>query len=100
MSELECNKNENEDDITEEPAIPNFKKPSMIKSDKISKLDNDWERFECDQCDKQYNQRNNLYMHKQVFHLGKRKHCPHFDYSTTSTGHLKKHIERIHDKIH
>ena len=97
VSELNSNKYESVSEKQVACAIQTSIKPLITEPNKISMLDTDWEGFECDKCDKQYRHRNGLYIHKTVVHLGKRKYCPHCDFITTTKGHLKTHIERIHD---
>ena len=96
--ELSCNKYDNLSEKKGAWITQTFIKPFIIDPNKISMLDNDWEGFECNQCDKQYRHRNGLYIHKTVVHLGKRKCCPRCDFITTTKCHLNTHIKRVHDK--
>ena len=56
-------------------------------------------RFECDQCDKTYLNRNILKQHKQVIHEGVRYPCDRCDYQAKKKCHLITHIESKHEGV-
>ena len=82
-----------------------FLKYSIHKgTELISVLDNDWEMFECNQCEKKYNSRSARYTHKKKVHLGIVPeyivvHCDQCAFTTKRKDHLKDHIKNIHEKI-
>ena len=82
-----------------------FLKHSMNKgADLISVLDNDWEMFDCNQCEKKYNSRSARYTHKKKIHSGIVPeyivvHCDQCAFTTKRKDHLKDHIKNIHEKI-
>ena len=59
-------------------------------------LDDDWEMFECDKCDKKYNHRSGLYNHTKAVHEGIKFQCNHCNYTSNQKYKVKIHGQRLH----
>ena len=80
-----------------------LKQSTTNESGLISVLDDDWEMFECNQCDKKYKSRSARYTHKKTVHSGiipdrTEVHCEQCAFTTKRKDHLKDHIKNIHEK--
>ena len=81
-----------------------FLKQSITdQSGLISVLDDDWEMFECNKCDKKFKARSTLYTHKKTVHSGiipknTELHCDQCAYASKRKDNLKEHIKNIHEK--
>ena len=76
-----------------------FLKQSITdQSGLISVLDDDWEMFECNKCDKKFKARSTLYTHKKTVHSGiipehTELHCDQCAYASKRKDKLKGHIK-------
>ena len=59
-------------------------------------LDNDWEMFECDKCNKKYNHRSGLFNHTKAVHEGVKFQCNHCNYTSHQKYKVKMHGQRLH----
>ena len=59
-------------------------------------LDNDWELFECDKCNKKYNHRSGLYNHTKAVHEGVKFQCNHCNYTSHQKYKVKIHGQKLH----
>ena len=100
-AESESNESESEsnDELEDYPSPKNQDISTDIVEEQIVASQERPGKYECNQCDKIYSNKQNLIRHKESFHLGVKYPCDQCELQFTQQGHLRTHIQSKHEGV-